>query len=1694
MVYYFPLRSSRAFRFLLVVTALALPLAALWSGPAMPTVPQPQAPVAGTFTLKNGDRVCIIGNTLAERMQHDGWLETYLHSRFPKHNLVFRNLGFSGDELTLRLRSASFGKPDEWLTRCKADVVFAFFGYNESFAGAEGLPKFKQDLDQFLKHTLSQKYNGKSPPRVVLFSPITHEDMKDHNLPDGMANNARLKLYAQAMAEVASANKVSFVDLFTLTSGVNIIASSSRVTINGIHLNEVGNQYVASVIDFELFGERLKQNRADRANDPREIIRRAVIDKNHYWFNRYRTVDGYSIYGGRADLKFVAGQTNREVMQREMEVLDTMTANRDKRIWAIAARGGKEDPACDDSNTPPFISVVSNKPGPLPGGKHLFLDGEEAIKKMTVAPGFKVNLFASEKEFPELANPVQMAWDTQGRLWVAVWPTYPHWKPKEPMNDKLIILEDTNGDGKADKRTIFADDLHNPTGFEFYNGGVIVAQMPDLLYLKDTKGDGKADVKQRILHGLDSADTHHAANSFVLDPGGAIYFQEGTFHHTQVETPYGPPQRCANAGVFRYEPRTQKFDVYITFGFANPHGHVFDKWGQDIVIDGTGSQPYHAALFSGFLPFPRKHATPPQVYQQWTRPCPGMEILSSRHFPEKMQGNLLVANVIGYQGILQYKLSDNGASFSGTEGERILSSSDPNFRPSDLKVGPDGAIYFLDWHNPIIGHMQHNLRDPSRDREHGRIYRITYEGRPLLTPEKIAGEPVEKLLDLLTSPEDRVRYRVRIELASRKTADVIAATKKWLNDPRHMQLLPVQDRGNILLEALWLHQSHNVVDLELLQQVLKSPDFRVRAAATRVLCYWRDRVPNALELVKRQAADSHPRVRLEAIRASSFFTVPEAVEVALIAREHPSDQYLDFVRGETMKALGPHLRKAIAARQPIRFSTATGKRYFVTLVGTEDLMKMERTSDVCMELLKRPGVREEHRKEAVTALARLEHKTEPRLLLEALHRQEEAQTEDSVAFDLARLLTARAPTELTGLRPALAQLATGAKRPVLRHLGFVALVSADQGIDKAWALATRTTAGLHDLVAAMPLLANPGHRADLYPKIEPLLAGLPKELAAQQPVARSLNGRFVRIDLPGKQQTLTLAEVEVFSNGRNIAPQGKASQKNTAYSGDARRAVDGNTSGRYNDGGQTHSWEGTENPWWELDLGAEQSLESIVVYNRMDENLGKRLQGFTLQVLDAHRNVVFVQTDIPAPVRKATFPVSEESPERRVRHAAMLALTCVRGQEGNTFKALARFVPQETDRAAAIQAILRIPVTHWPTDDARPLLAQLIALIRMLPVAERTSPGALDALQLADSLATLLPPAEAKQMRRELGQLSVRVLRLGTVPDRMIFDQERLFVQAGRPVEILLENTDLMPHNFVIVQPGALEEVGLQAEAEATDPGALARHYVPKSGRILLSSRLLQPREMQRLRFNAPTQPGVYPYVCTYPGHWRRMFGALYVVSDLDECLADAEGYLAKNPLLVSDALLKFNRPRKEWKYEDLVVAVDNLDHGRSYANGKQMFQVANCVACHKLHGVGYEIGADLTKLDPKTKPTEILRDVLEPSHRINEKYQTWVLETESGKLITGLILEETPTQVKVIENPLAKNEPVLLKPSEIVNRKKSDQSIMPKGLLDKLSREEILDLLAYLIARGDAGHKLFKDSGHSHGHGPGRGGRDGHH
>ncbi len=1042
--------------------------------PASPgaTASPPPKSDSALLTLAPNEHIALIGNGLADRMQHHGWLETLIHAKFPGHQLVFRNLAVAGDEVATRARSANFGTPDEWLTRVGADVVFAFFGYNESFAGAEGLPQFKEELAAFLRHTLEQRYRNGAAPRIVLFSPLAAEHLPDPDraLPPRLDDN--LSLYTAAMAEVARDHPgVIFVNLHAPSQ--RLYAEAARegqsLTFNGVHLTAAGDAAFAPVIFEALFGEKPPTSAG------LERLRDAVNDKSAMWHSRYRTVDGYNVYGGRSKLAFPSGAegstiTNFEVMQQEMSQRDVLTANRDRRTWAVAQGS---DVILDQSNLPPVAEVPTNLPGPNPDKSHDFIGGEEAIALMNVSPGLEVNLFASEEMFPELAQPVQMAWDTRGRLWVAAWNNYPERTPTSREGDRLLVFEDTDHDGRADKCTTFLDDLNCPTGFQFYRDGVLVMQAPDLWFVRDTDGDGRADWRERVLMGMDSADSHHTANSLIYTPGGAIFLSDGVFHRSQVETTRGVV-RNIDAAIYRFEPVTGRFEVYASYAFANPHGRAFDRWGNDLIVDATGNHTYFGAAFSGHIDYPAKHPRMKTIWDRPMRPSAASAIITSRYFPDEFEGNFLNGNVIGFQGFYRVKLVDDG---SGIRGERLpdfLSSSDPNFRPVALSVGPDGAVYFLDWHNPIIGHMQHHIRDPNRDKAHGRIYRVTYAGRPLLEPPKIHDQPIPALLELLKEPENHIRELAKIELGRHPSEKVMAALRSWVDalDPRH------PDSQHHLTEALWVCQWQNVVNEPLLRRMLRSPSADARAAATRVLCYWREHVPGALELLRVQADDEHPRVRLHAVRAASFFREPAAIEVALIAARHPIDYHLDYTLGETVRQLRPFWGGDLLTDTDL---DPTETAFLLRGLSPDELLDLPRKPAVLEQIVQRPGFSGADRAAALSELAAARETPPSEIVLEMF-----SASADNDRAALARLLLAQPAADLQAVRTDLEGLS---RNDVLdaRSAGWAALAIADGSFDQIWPRAAERPESLALLLEGIPEILDPELRARAQPRVLPLL-------------------------------------------------------------------------------------------------------------------------------------------------------------------------------------------------------------------------------------------------------------------------------------------------------------------------------------------------------------------------------------------------------------------------------------------------------------------------------------------------------------------------------------------------------------------------------------------------------------------------------
>jgi putative heme-binding domain-containing protein len=420
----------------------------------------------------------------------------------------------------------------------------------------------------------------------------------------------------------------------------------------------------------------------------------------------------------------------------------------------------------------------------------------------------------------------------------------------------------------------------------------------------------------------------------------------------------------------------------------------------------------------------------------------------------------------------------------------------------------------------------------------------------------------------------------------------------------------------------------------------------------------------------------------------------------------------------------------------------------------------------------------------------------------------------------------------------------------------------------------------------------------------------------------------------------------------------------------------------------------------------------------------------------------------------------------------MLAAASLEGHEAEVFTTLAGFVVRGDERDAAIRALRRIPKTKAPIAQVRPLILSLLDYVSKMPPTERSETAAIDALQLGSDLTALLPQKEGKELRARLGELGVNVILVRTVPHKMAYDRAKFYVEAAKPVVVVLENMDIAPHNLIIGVPGSLAEIGMAAERMATEPDALSRSFVPRTPKVLHATKMLDPKETARLQFVAPSSPGEYPYVCTFPGHWRLMFGTMHVVPRLADIPIEEQQ-------AVTETIVEARPFVKKWTYEDLAPFIVKLDlGGRSFERGQAMFTAASCAQCHRMGAEGGDIGPNLAELpkklaERKLTRLDLLREILEPSKVMDDKYRTYLFETTKGELITGVILAEEKGVVRVATNP--KEKPRELKADDIVERQQSKMSLMPENLLVTLNEEEILDLLAYLIAGGEAKAAIYE-------------------
>ncbi len=556
--------------------------------------------------------------------------------------------------------------------------------------------------------------------------------------------------------------------------------------------------------------------------------------------------------------------------------------------------------------------------GSVPAAEHD--DPAAQLASFRIAEGFEVNLFASEKD--GVTNPIQIRFDPRGRLFVACSEIYPQLVPGRKLEDRIVVLEDTDHDGRADRSSVFAEDLIIPSGIEWGDGGLYAGSGTKLLHLVDGDGDGRAEKRRLLLRGFGTGDSHQNINSFCWSPGGELMFSQGLHAFSDVETPWGI-ERLHEAGIWRWRPRRLRLDGFFGNGLAphNPWGFVFGDWGEPFVVAGNGHGIFY---LTPILIRDHQRVELGQIWQGHNgRKLCGADAVGTRHLPEEWQGTWLAGGFMNHS-IFHLSLQEDGSGFRVTDLPPLLTSSHSSFRPVDVKIGPEGAIYVADWYNPIIGHYQASFRHPARDKSHGRIWRITAKGRPLAARIQLESLSTPELLEHLKSRERWIRYQTKRLLAERDTPEVVRALDRWID--RLDQENPACDHW--LFEALGVFETHEVVRPELLKRLLQAREAPARVYAATVVGRWQDRLDNPLDLLAACVADEHPRVRLAAVVAAACVPSEQAIEVATAVLDRSIDPFLDYALRQAVYVLKPHWLPAFKAGR-LAFGNRQGRLEFV---------------------------------------------------------------------------------------------------------------------------------------------------------------------------------------------------------------------------------------------------------------------------------------------------------------------------------------------------------------------------------------------------------------------------------------------------------------------------------------------------------------------------------------------------------------------------------------------------------------------------------------------------------------------------------------------------------------------------------------------------------------------------------------------
>lgn len=813
--------------------------------------------------------VLFYGNSMVERLLEGGELEAYMQlSQKEKKapQLAVRSLAWTGDEVGYRLRPTGYVKHmTKLLKKWEANTIVLGFGMNESFAGADGVNDFKSQYVSFLKQLTQSHKNAK----FILLSPTAVETEQYPSLgkvgaaavaqPDTFsptALNANIQLYADAIKEVAAEANATYIDILT-PSKEAYAAEKEPLTSNGLFLNKKGNQIVAKAIASQLS----KSDIGSFDTFHHSQLAKAAGQKHSYVAEIVRPKNSVVYFGVR--------QRPQEYLA-EIPRYHQLVEQSDVIIKKLLDSPNLDFNSLEKPSLPALPPIKGRKGRK---GNGVIKSPAEAMAEFKVADGYEISLFASEEEFPELRNPVQVAFDAQGRLWVVTMPSFPHTVPGLPQEDKILILEDTDKDGKADKSTVYASGFDALDGITFHHTGPIISAQPKHFLLKDLNGDDKVDETVELMRGIDMTDSHHGG-MLAADPYGGIIFSDGVFHRSQLETPYGNV-RAMDATTYRHDLYTRELRVEWQSATPNPWAPTFDKWGDTyqmygdgLVIDGLAMTwsplgVYHPFKFGTILGYGKGS---------------GVAVISGDNFPSDYQQGFASASLLGSYTVSITKASREEGQVKGSDRLDLVSSKNPAFRPAALAFGMDGALYISDFCSSIIGHAQHAMRDPGWDSKHGRIWRVEHKKNPIVKDfPAIKGASLPALCELLKNTNDLVREHARIEI--RKHGDKgVTAAEEWIKG----QSKNSADYEQSALEVIFISEGLGKTQPKLLEELIASKTAEYRSAALHTIRLQANRLENPMELLQKLLTEKHPRVQMQLVDAIAHMRkeLPQVIDLS----------------------------------------------------------------------------------------------------------------------------------------------------------------------------------------------------------------------------------------------------------------------------------------------------------------------------------------------------------------------------------------------------------------------------------------------------------------------------------------------------------------------------------------------------------------------------------------------------------------------------------------------------------------------------------------------------------------------------------------------------------------------------------------------------------------------------------------------